>query len=145
MIREVILVQTAKFPAPFNGQCGSVSACFSVSPLGKRRADSIRPYSLGGEAAAIYRTAQLRTLREAKSLPYRTQKLSVFSMYVTGRVREPTDRYRLRAALSGGIAAPLCISFREAWPRLVFFTFTGYNALVTFLKGAFRCIQKKMK
>ena len=42
-------------------------------------------------------------------------------------------------------AAPLCISFRGAWPRLVFFTFTGYNALVTFLKGAFRCKQKKMK
>ncbi len=35
------------------------------------RADSIRPYSLGGETAAIQRTAQLRTLREAKSLPYR--------------------------------------------------------------------------
>ena len=62
-----------------------------------------------------------------------------------GRVREPTYRYRLRASLSGGTAAPLCISFREAWPRLVFFTFTGYNALVTFLKGAFRCKQKKMK
>ena len=62
-----------------------------------------------------------------------------------GRVREPMYRYRLRAVLSGGIAAPLCISFREAWPRLVFFTFTGYNALVTFLKGAFRCKQKKMK
>ena len=144
------------------------------------RADSIRPYSSGGEAAAIHRTAQLRTLREAKSLPYRTQKLSVFSVYVTGRVREPTYRYKPpcgiirrhcrpaqklsvfsvyvtgrvreptyrykpRAALSGGTAAPLCISFREAWPRLVFFTFTGYNALVTFLKGAFRCKQKKMK
>ena len=62
-----------------------------------------------------------------------------------GWVREPTDRYRLRASLSGGTAAPLCISFREVWPRLVFFTFTGYNALVTFLKGAFRCKQKKMK
>ena len=71
------------------------------------RADSIRPYSLGGEAAAIQRTAQLRTLREAKSLPYRTQKLSVFSVYVTGRVREPTYRYKPRAALSGGIAARL--------------------------------------
>ena len=34
------------------------------------RADSIRPYSLGGEAAAIHRTARLRQLREAKSLPY---------------------------------------------------------------------------
>ena len=144
------------------------------------RADSIRPYSSGGEAAAIHRTTQLRALREAKSLPYRTQKLSVFSVYVTGRVREPTYRYKPRAALSGGIAArlrsfrfisvslpgrfgnqrigtgsvrhcpaalppPFCISFREAWPRLVFFTFTGYNALVTFLKGAFRCKQKKMK
>ena len=65
--------------------------------------------------------------------------------FVTGEVWEPTDRYRLRASLSGGTAAPLCISFREAWPRLVFFTFTGYNALVTFLKGAFRCKQKKMK
>ena len=73
------------------------------------------------------------------------QKLSVYKRVVTGEVREPTYRYRPRAALSGGIAAPLCISFREAWPRLVFFTFTGYNALVTFLKGAFRCIQKKMK
>ena len=69
------------------------------------RADSIRPYSSGGEAAAIQRTAQMRTLREAKSLPYRTQKLSVFSVYVTGRVREPTYRYKLRTALSGGIAA----------------------------------------
>ena len=64
-----------------------------------------RPYSLGGEAAAIHRTAQLRTLREAKSLPYRTQKLSVFSMYVTGRVREPTCGYNPRASLSGGTAA----------------------------------------
>ena len=34
------------------------------------RADFIRPYSLGGEAAAIHRTAQLRGFREAKSLPY---------------------------------------------------------------------------
>ena len=34
------------------------------------RADSIRPYSSGREAAAIWRTAQLRTRREAKSLPY---------------------------------------------------------------------------
>ena len=34
------------------------------------RADSIRPYSLGGEAAAIHQTARLRQLREAKSLPY---------------------------------------------------------------------------
>ena len=35
----------------------------------------------------------------------RTQKLSVFSAYVTWRVREPTYRHKLRAALSGGIAA----------------------------------------
>ena len=34
------------------------------------RADSIRPYSLGGEAAAIHRTTQLRAFQEAKSLPY---------------------------------------------------------------------------
>ena len=71
------------------------------------RADSIRPYSLGGEAAAIHRTTQLRAFREAKSLPYRTQKLSVFSVYVTGWVREPTCGYNPRAALSGGIAARL--------------------------------------
>ena len=73
------------------------------------------------------------------------QKLSVYKRVVTGEVQEPTDRYKLRASLSGGTAALVCISFREAWPRLVFFTFTGYNALVTFLKGAFRCKQKKMK
>ena len=71
------------------------------------RADAIRPYSSGGEAAAIHRTAQLRTLREAESLPYRTQKLSVFSVYVTGRVREPTCGYNPRASLSGGTAARL--------------------------------------
>ena len=42
--------------------------------------------------------------------PYRTQKLSVFSVYVTGRVREPTDRYKLRAAVARlrlfGLPAP---------------------------------------
>ena len=52
--------------------------------LVRLRADSIRPYGLGGEAAAIQRTAQLRTLREAKSLPYRTQKLSVFLCTLPG-------------------------------------------------------------
>ena len=71
------------------------------------RADSIRPYGSGGEAAAIHRTTQLRALREAKSLPYRTQKLSVFSVYVTGEVREPTCGYNPRASLSGGTAARL--------------------------------------
>ena len=33
------------------------------------------------------------------------RKLSVYERVVTGRVREPTYRYKLRAALSGGIAA----------------------------------------
>ena len=33
------------------------------------------------------------------------RKLSVYERVVTGRVREPTDRYKLHAALSGGIAA----------------------------------------
>ena len=69
--------------------------------------DWFDPYSSGGEAAAIHRTTQLRAFREAKSLPYRTQKLSVFSVYVTGEVREPTCGYNPRAALSGGIAARL--------------------------------------
>ena len=43
------------------------------------RADSIRPYSLGGEAAAIQRTAQLRGLREAKSLPYGEESVVPYS------------------------------------------------------------------
>ena len=34
------------------------------------RADSIRPYSLGGEAAAIQRTAQFRGLRADSIRPY---------------------------------------------------------------------------
>ena len=33
------------------------------------------------------------------------RKLSVYERVVTGRVREPMDRYKLRAAVSGGIAA----------------------------------------
>ena len=33
------------------------------------------------------------------------RKLSVYERVVTGRVREPTYRHKLRAALSGGIAA----------------------------------------
>ena len=40
----------------------------------------------------------------ARSRPGR--KLLVYERVVTGRVREPTYRYKLRAALSGGIAAP---------------------------------------
>ena len=39
------------------------------------RADSICPYSLGGEAAAIHRTTQLRAFQEAKSLPYMASAL----------------------------------------------------------------------
>ena len=50
----------------------SMSTRHKHTPKGRfvLRADSIRPYSLGGEAAAIQRTALLRSLREAKSLPY---------------------------------------------------------------------------
>ena len=48
------------------------------------RADSIRPYSLGGEAAAIQQTAQLRTLREAKSLPYRLRSFRFISVSSPG-------------------------------------------------------------
>ena len=33
------------------------------------------------------------------------QKLSVYKRVVTGEVQEPTDRYKLRASLSGGTAA----------------------------------------
>lgn len=31
--------RSAKFPAPFNGQCGSMGLYISVFPLGKRRVD----------------------------------------------------------------------------------------------------------
>ena len=42
-------------------------------------------HSLGGEAAAIQRTAQLRTLREAKSLPYRLRSFRFISVSLPGR------------------------------------------------------------
>ena len=101
-----------KIQLPLGGSRGEAEGkkpyAFTIHPTAQfrgLRADSIRPYSLGGEAAAIHRTTQLRAFREAKSLPYRTQKLSVFSVYVTGRVREPTCGYNPRASLSGGTAA----------------------------------------
>ena len=97
---EVPIAKKSSFPS---GEAeGKKPYAFTIHPTAQfrgLRADAIRPYSLGGEATAIQRTAQLRTLREAKSLPYRTQKLSVFSVYVTGRVREPTCGYNPRAAL----------------------------------------------
>ncbi len=68
---EVPIAKKSSFPS---GEAeGKKPYAFTIHPTAQfrgLRADSIRPYSLGGEAAAIQRTAQLCTLREAKSLPY---------------------------------------------------------------------------
>ena len=68
---EVPIAKKSSFPS---GEAeGKKPYAFTIHPTAQfreLRADSIRPYSSGGEAAAIQRTAQLRTLREAKSLPY---------------------------------------------------------------------------
>ena len=55
--------------------------------------------TLPGEAGAL-RTSGLAQGSQ------RHRKPLVSELYRTGRVRAPTYRYRLRAALSGGIAAP---------------------------------------
>ena len=68
---EVPIAKKSSFPS---GEAeGKKPYAFTIHPtvqFRELRADAIRPYSLGGEAAAIQRTARLRTLREAKSLPY---------------------------------------------------------------------------
>ena len=69
------------------------------------RADSIRPYSLGGEAAAIQRTAQLRTLREAKSLPYRLRSFRFSLCTLPGGLGHQRMRTMSVALLSGDAAA----------------------------------------
>jgi len=68
---EVPIAKKSSFPS---GEAeGKKPYAFTIHPTVQfrgLRADAIRPYGLGGEAAAIHRTTQLRTLREAKSLPY---------------------------------------------------------------------------
>ena len=81
-----------KIQLPLGGSRGEAEGkkpyAFTIHPTAQfrgLRADSIRPYSLGGEAAAIQRTAQLRTLREAKSLPYRLRSFRFISVSLPGR------------------------------------------------------------
>ena len=63
-----------------------------------------------GEARSLpLRRSRLGSLSEGavspNGLTVLARKLSVYERVVTGRVREPTYQYKLRAALSGGIAA----------------------------------------
>ena len=82
---EVPIAKKSSFPS---GEAeGKKPYAFTIHPTAQfrgLRADSIRPYSLGGEAAAIHRTAQLRTLREAKSLPYRLRSFRFISVSLPG-------------------------------------------------------------
>ena len=72
------------------------------------RADSIRPYSLGGEAAAIQRTARLRGVREAKSLPYMASAILQPSQILKRQPRPPPSLGANRFRLAQGCSAIKC-------------------------------------
>ena len=68
---EVPIAKKSSFP-PGEAE-GKKPYAFTIHPTAQfrgLRADSIRPYSLGGEAAAIQRTAQFRGLRADSIRPY---------------------------------------------------------------------------